>query len=278
MTTVSDVQSTACELSWPTKYNVLGVHVSATTYEETVDTIIEAAKRRVAAIASFHAVHAVVTAAHDAELREVVNSFEIVAPDGQPVRWALNLLYGLGLRDRVYGPELMLRLCERAAAEAVPIYLYGSTDEVIALLRKNLCARFEGLIIAGAEAPPFRELTESEKAETALRINESGARLLFVGLGCPKQDLFASANRDRIAPVQLCVGAAFDFHAGCLPMAPEWMQRCGLEWLYRLAREPKRLWQRYFVTNTLFILGIAGAMARRPLRSGRLEGHHSGEE
>lgn len=251
-------------LRWPKKYDLFGVEVSDTTYEEAADLILEAARQRLPAVVSHCAVHAVVTASLDPELRRKVNSFQIVAPDGQPVRWALNLLHQRGLRDRVYGPELMLRLCRRAAAEHVSIYLYGSTAQVIESLRETLLAQCPGLEIAGAESPPFRALTEEEQSDVIQRINSSGAGIVFLGLGCPKQDHFAFDHAQQIRAVQMCVGAAFDFHAGNKRMAPRWMQRCGLEWLFRLVEEPRRLWRRYLVTNTVFVLKLLAALLYFP--------------
>jgi len=165
---------------------------------------------------------------------------------------------------------LTLRLCERAAAEGVSIYLYGGSPDVVEKLQSRLKQDIPGLQIAGYESPPFRELTTDEDAEMVERVNASGAGLMFIGLGCPKQDLFAYEHRDKVQAVQVCVGAAFDFHAGVKPMAPDWMQRYGLEWLYRLFQEPRRLWRRYLVTNTIFVfkLGtqIAFMLLRTPLK------------
>jgi exopolysaccharide biosynthesis WecB/TagA/CpsF family protein len=227
--------------------------VSATSYDEACDCLMAAARERVPAIASLHAAHAIVTSSLDPVLREEVNRFDIVATDGQPVRWAMNWLHRAGLKDRVYGPELTLRLCQRAAQEGVSIYLYGGSPEVVERLRRNLIERYPGLEVAGAESPPFRKLTPEEDAAMVERINASGAGLVFIGLGCPKQDHFAADHRDTIQAVQVCVGAAFDFHAGNKRIAPAWMQRRGLEWLYRLCQEPRRLWRRYLVTNTQFV-------------------------
>lgn len=239
--------------SWPRRCDLLGVHVSATTYDETCDAIVAAVRAEQSAVVSLHAVHAIVTSSRDRELLRKVNDFDVIAPDGQPVRWALNRLYHAGLPDRVCGPELMLRLCERAAAEGIPIYLYGSSPDVIDALCANLAEQYDGLIIAGAESPPFRKLSAEEDDDMVRRINDSGAAIVFIGLGCPKQDHFAADHRDRIRGVQVCVGAAFDFHAGRKKIAPGWMQRRGLEWVFRLVQEPRRLWRRYLVTNTLFI-------------------------
>ena len=259
--------ATSPALRWPRKHDVFGVQVSATTYEQAVEAILTAAEQGQPAAVSLHAAHAVVTASDDPLLREKVNRFQMVAPDGQPVRWALNWLYGARLKDRVYGPELTLRLCRAAAERGVSIYLYGSSPEVIDALSRNLVALFPGLVIAGAEAPPFRALSPEEDARMVERINASGAGLVFIGLGCPKQDHFAADHADRIQGVQVCVGAAFDFHAGNKRTAPEWMQRRGLEWLFRLWQEPRRLWKRYLVTNTQFLLKLGRQWLTRERRS-----------
>lgn len=255
-------------LAWPRKYDVCGVLVSATDYDQTVERLIEAARRRLPAVASFFAVHALVTAGGDRRLREAVNRFEIVAPDGQPVRWALNSLHGAGLRERVYGPETMLRLCRRAAQSGVGVYLYGAANEqILARLQARLLEQFPDLQIVGAEVPPFAPLAPAEDAALVERIQCSGAGLLLIGLGCPKQDWFAAAHRDRLQLVQCCFGAAFDFHAGVKPMAPPWMQRRGLEWLYRLWQEPRRLAGRYLKTNSVFLGRWAAARLRRRPKS-----------
>jgi exopolysaccharide biosynthesis WecB/TagA/CpsF family protein len=261
--TAAQANGAAAPLVWPRKYDLFGVGLSATTYDEVTTLILEAARRRRAAVASFHAVHAVVTASGDASLRQQVNTFEIVAPDGQPVRWALNWLYRTALADRVYGPELMLRLCRHAAEARIPVFLCGGSPEVAAALPDRLTERFPGLIIAGSHAPPFRPLSPEEDRQLVEQINASDAGIVFIGLGCPKQDRFAYEHRDRIRAVQVCVGAAFDLHAGRKQMAPDWMQRRGLEWLFRLSQEPGRLWKRYFLTNSIFVAKLLAACFRR---------------
>ena len=247
-------------LSWPNKVDLFGVGLSVTNYEEATRVILQAARRRIASVVACQPVHAVITASEDATLRSQVNSFELVTPDGQPVRWAMNLLHVTRLIDRVYGPELMLRLCRGAAEEGISIYLYGGSPAVDEQLHVNLRHLYPELRIAGHESPPFRALTPAEDRAAVERINASGAGLVFVGLGCPKQDRFAYEHRHAIQAVQLCVGAAFDFHAGAKKMAPAWMQRRGLEWLYRLVQEPGRLWRRYLVTNSHFLAKLAAAL------------------
>ncbi|MBN1851700.1 MAG: WecB/TagA/CpsF family glycosyltransferase [Pirellulales bacterium] len=258
-----EVPIQATGMKWPPKYDLFGVQISATNYDEVTARIFQAIGQQIPAIVSLQAVHAVMTASGDPALRNAVNTFQIVAPDGQPVRWAMNLLHGSGLRERVYGPELMLRICRRAADEGVPVYLYGSSFEVLGALRANLTAKYPALIIAGAESPPFRALTVQEEQDAAGRINRSGAGIVFIGLGAPKQDLFAHRIRGYLQAVQICVGAAFDFHAGSKKMAPVWMQRNGLEWLFRLCMEPRRLWSRYLVTNSMFLVKLTAALVRR---------------
>ncbi|MEO6436564.1 MAG: WecB/TagA/CpsF family glycosyltransferase, partial [Tepidisphaeraceae bacterium] len=190
--------------------------------------------------------------ARDPKFRAVINSFDVIAPDGQPVRWVVNKFHGANLPDRCYGSELMIRLCRAAAKENVSIYLYGSAPEVLEQLMRNLRNQCPGLTIAGVESPPFRVLSEPEVDAAIARINDSGAGLVFLGLGCPRQDVFAHQYKHRIQGVQLCVGAAFDFHAGNKKMAPRWMQRSGLEWLFRLTQEPTRLWKRYLSIHATF--------------------------
>src|SRR5439155_7887040 len=150
-----------------------------------------------------------------------------------------------------------------AAEVGIPIYLYGGTPLVAEKLRANLLGLFPALQIAGWEAPPFRTLRQEEDRDVVERIRQSGAGLVFIGLGCPKQDLFAYDHRQSLNAIQVCVGAAFDFHAGVKKMAPPWMQRRGLEWLYRVCQEPGRLWRRYLITNSIFLMKLALALARR---------------
>jgi len=253
----------ASSISWPTKMDVLGVEVSVTDYDELTRLFIAAGRRNESALATFLPVHGVVTAVLDQNYRYRINAFDVVAPDGQPVRWALNWLHKTELADRVSGPQMMLRLCARAAEQGVGIYLYGSTDETLNLLRANLEERFPDIRIVGMESPPFRALTNEENDQAVNRINASGAGLVFIGLGLPRQDFFAHKNRYRIKAVQLCVGAAFDFHAGKKKLAPVWMQKSGLEWTYRLLQEPRRLWKRYLITNTVFVYLMTRRLLRR---------------
>jgi N-acetylglucosaminyldiphosphoundecaprenol N-acetyl-beta-D-mannosaminyltransferase len=231
------------------KGNVLGVLVDPTTYAEATDAVIAAARDGRPFALTALAVHGVMTGVQDRDHGARLNAFDLVTPDGQPVRWALNSLYHAGLADRVYGPTLTLRVLERAAVEGLPVYLYGSTDETLDRLVPRLQERYPALKVAGREASKFRAARPGEADEIAARIIGSGARIVLVGLGCPRQEVFTYAMRSRLPLPLLAVGAAFDYHAGSLRHPPEWMQRRGLEWLWRLGLEPSRLWRRYLLLN-----------------------------
>lgn len=199
-------------------------------------------------------VHSVVTTGRDPDFSRVVNEADMATPDGAPVAWMLRKL-GHELQQRINGPDLMLRYCEVAAQRGESIFLYGGAPNTLDILQRDLPKRFSGLRIGGAISPPFRPLTPEEDAEVVSQINASGAGTVWVSLGCPKQEKWMADHRGKINAVMIGVGAAFDYHAGTIKRAPIWMQRNGLEWLHRLCSEPGRLWKRYLVTNTLFILG-----------------------
>lgn len=244
------------------KRNVLGVLVDVVDYEAVTDRVIAAAQQRRPLALTALAVHGVMTGVLDRAQGARLNSFDLVTPDGQPVRWALNLLHGAHLRDRVYGPTLTLRVLERCAAEGLPIYLYGSTDTTLSRLVAALEAAFPALKVAGAEASKFRPSLPGEDYEIASRIRSSGARVVLVGLGCPRQEVFTYAMRPLLDMPLLAVGAAFDYHAGGLRKPPEWMQRRGLEWLWRLSQEPRRLWRRYVVLNPAYLARLGAQKAK----------------
>ena len=239
------------------KANVLGVLVSIIDYDAAVDAIMAAARERRHYAATALAVHGVMTGVQDRAHNARLNSFDLVTPDGQPVRGALNLMYGAGLTDRVYGPELTVRVLREAAAEGLPVYLYGSTQPTLDKLVPALEQMFPALKIAGVEASKFRSATPGEDAEIAERIKASGARIVLVGLGCPRQEIFTYAMRPLLDMPLLAVGAAFDYHAGLLKNPPAWMQKYALEWLWRLGLEPKRLWKRYVLLNPAYLARLA---------------------
>lgn len=235
------------------KRNLLGVLVDAVDQDGAVAELTAAAREGRPLAATALAVHGVMTGVGSSEHRFRLNSLDLVCPDGQPVRWGLNLLHRVGLTDRVYGPDLMLAMCRRASEEKLPVFFYGSSEEVLGRLVANLRRRFPALVVAGKRPSRFRRLSPGEQEEVAGAIMASGARVLFVGLGCPRQEVFAYEMRGKISMPILAVGAAFPFHAGLLPQAPRWMQRRGLEWLFRLGSEPRRLWRRYILLNPAYL-------------------------
>jgi N-acetylglucosaminyldiphosphoundecaprenol N-acetyl-beta-D-mannosaminyltransferase len=244
------------------KRNVIGILIDAIDYEACLAFIFRAVRERKGAAISALAVHGVMTGVLDREHKFRLNHFDLLVPDGQPVRWVLNWLYGAKLPDRVYGPKLTLKVCERAAADGVPIYLYGSTTEILSAFEASLNERFPGIRIAGREPSKFRRLTAAEKSELAGRIAGSGAAITLVGLGCPRQEAFAYEFREALSMPILAVGAAFPFIAGHVAQAPAWMQDRGLEWLFRLTAEPKRLWRRYVYLNPTYVFLVILQMLR----------------
>lgn len=240
------------ELAPPHRY-VLGMRVDMTSYGDATRRVLAWAKKSESRYVCVANVHMTMEAYDSSEFRQIVNTSDLVTPDGMPLVWMLRRL-GIPDQERVYGPELVLRVCEAAAREGVRIGFYGGAPEALEGLVESLRARFPGLKVAYAHSPPFRPLTPEEDAQIVEEINASGARILFVGLGCPKQERWMAAHKGRVQAVMIGVGAAFDFHAGRLPQAPAWMQRAGLEWLFRLLTEPRRLWRRYARHNPRFVI------------------------
>lgn len=247
---------------------ILGATIDVLDWDEALERISAWANARESRIVCLCNVHSLVTARRDPAFGEVIREADLAAPDGMPVAWMLRRLGHIG-QKRISGPDLMWRYCAGAAARGEKIFLFGAGDATLVALEKRLRAAFPGLIIAGAHSPPFRDLTNEEDREIIDRINASGANTVWVALGCPKQEQWMHAHRGHIRAVMLGVGAAFDYHAGTLRRAPRWMQFLGMEWLHRLACEPRRLWKRYLLTNTLFILGAARQLIQSKRNPGR---------
>ncbi|HEY4428411.1 MAG TPA: WecB/TagA/CpsF family glycosyltransferase [Solirubrobacteraceae bacterium] len=241
----------------PPREEILGIPLAVSDYDAVVgwmEAMIAAGCRGYVTAA---AVNLVMSAHEDPEALAAVLGATLAVPDGQPLVWALRAL-GHKRATRVYGPDLMVHFCARAARSGTPIFLYGGrTPEALGQLERRLRQRFPGLRIAGGHSPPFRELEPEEEDRVVAQINSSGAAVVWVGTGQPKQEKWMLKMRGRLsAPLLVGVGAAFDFHAGLVPQAPRWMQRGGLEWVYRLAREPRRLWRRYARYNPRFVAGF----------------------
>jgi N-acetylglucosaminyldiphosphoundecaprenol N-acetyl-beta-D-mannosaminyltransferase len=245
------------------KANLLGVQVSVTDYAAVVERVIAAARGGRSLVVTAADVHEIMQAHADPVFAAVLNSFDIVTPDGQPLRWGMRWTRQARLAERVYGPTLMLQVCAAAANQQLPVLFYGGRSQTLERLSRRLSARLPALQIGGSIAGTFRPLSTREQDEHAARIRESGARIVFVGMGCPRQEWWMYHMRKRLQLPMLGVGAAFDFHAGTIKQAPPWMQARGLEWLYRLSREPRRLSRRYLVITPRY-LPLIGLQALRP--------------
>jgi len=235
------------------KYQLFVPAYADVDYESASDIIIENASKRRSFGVSALAVHGLMESVKDKGLRRVIDKIDLIVPDGQPVRWALNSFYNLGMKDRVYGPELTLQVLKKANDLGLKVYLFGSTMYTLGKFKAFIHTSFPKVIVSGVHEDRFRDATPEEDIVDISKINESGAHIVLVGRGCPRQEFWVANHKGKVDSVMMAVGAAFDFHAGTLSQAPKWMQEAGLEWFYRLTREPKRLWKRYLLTNSMFI-------------------------
>ena len=232
---------------------ILGMRVDATSYQDATQRVMSWAKAAESRYVCAANVHMVMEAYDRGEFARIVNNADLVTPDGKPLVQALRSL-GLKGVSQVRGPNLTLHICEAAAQNGVAIGLYGGTPESLALFTTFLQTRYPGIQVVCQIAPPFRPLTAAEDAAYTHQLVESEARIVFVGIGCPKQELWMAAHKGQLSAVMLGVGAAFDFHSGRVKQAPAWMQHAGLEWMFRLKSEPRRLWKRYAKHNPRFLL------------------------
>lgn len=239
-----------------TQVRVLNARLDVLDWNDAVGRLVRWGLARHSSVVCICNVHMAVTAGQDQVLAAVLENADMVTPDGAPVAWAIRRA-GFVTQERVNGPDLMWRYLAEAEKLGQVVFFFGGQDDVLAILREKMLATYPALKIGGMVSPPFRALTAEEDQAYVDQINAAGTAVLFVGLGCPKQEKWMEAHRGRIHAVMVGVGAAFDYHAGTLKRAPAWMQRVGLEWFHRLCSEPRRLWKRYLVTNTLFILGMA---------------------
>jgi N-acetylglucosaminyldiphosphoundecaprenol N-acetyl-beta-D-mannosaminyltransferase len=245
---------------------IVDVRVDGTSYEDATQRVLRWAKSNESRYVCVATVHSLMEAHDDPTFRAVMNEADLVTPDGMPLVWGLRRL-GIEDASRVYGPDLTPVILERAAAEGVPVGFYGVTDEVMAAFSARVLERWPSLRIAYRYSPPFRSMTEDEDLKVVEDINASGARILMVGLGCPRQESWMADHRGRIDAVMVGVGAAFDFIAGAKRQAPLVMQRSGTEWIFRLATEPRRLWRRYLRHNPRFVALFAAQLVRTRARA-----------
>lgn len=244
---------------------ILGTRVDATRYAEAAEHVCRWARGGESRYVCAANVHMVMEGHDDPAFRVVVNGADLVTADGMPLAWSLRLL-GVAGAPRVYGPDLVLAVCARAAKEGIPVGLHGGSPPALAGLEDALRRRFPALRIVHRASPPFRPLSADEKEAARREIADSGARILFVGLGCPRQERWMADERGRIPAVMLGVGAAFDFLSGTKTQAPSLLRRTGLEWAFRLAAEPRRLARRYLVHNPRFVGLMTLALVRAARR------------
>lgn len=243
------------------KVNLLSIDVSTGSYKEFVRHILETAEARISQYICVANVHMLVEAHNDLRFARIVSGAHIITPDGKPLAWALDMLYGLK-QERVAGMDLLPDLLEQAVERQVPVYFYGGDEQLLSRTAEHMSAHYPGLIVSGYCSPPFRKLTAAEETEVVRDINASGCGLVFVILGCPKQEKWMASMKGRIQSVMVGVGGALPVMLGLQKRAPRWMQRSGLEWVFRLVQEPTRLFRRYAVTNSKFVLLLMRAYVR----------------
>lgn len=263
--------SDQARLNLPNAYNLLGLLVNACEPNKAIETIISAVQKRVHFSVACLASYSFVATFDDDEHAIRINNLSLRVCDGQPVRWAINHFYSTRLNQRVYGPDLMRELLKRAEIEHWPVYFYGSNPPVLSDLRKQLREIYPSLKIAGMQAGSYKQVDQEEQVKQAKIINDSGARIVFVGLGTPRQDIWLYEHRDILPICCVAVGAGFDYLAGHLPKPPSWMANNGLQWLHRFLLEPRRLARRSIVSNGRFLWAIIKQILfgpRKPLLDG----------
>ena len=238
------------------RYRVFQPEYCALRCQTAAALIVEQASRRQSYGVTALAVHGLMESITNDALGQKINRIQMIVPDGQPVIWALNLLYRLDLAFKIPGPELTSAVLEQANPKGLRVFLFGSTADTLHRFRKYIADNYPNLEVAGMHVDRFREATAEEDLADIAKINASGAHIVLVGRGCPKQELWVADHVGKVDAAMLAVGAAFDYHAGKLSRAPMWMQRAGLEWAFRLIQEPRRLWRRYLFTNTRFIFEL----------------------
>lgn len=235
------------------KRSLFGIEYAITDYQSAAEIIVSHAENHDSFGVSALAVHGLVTALRETAVGEQVRRIHLIVPDGQPIRWALNSFHKVGMTDRVYGPTLTLHVLEKASQKGLNVFLFGSTQQTLEKFSAFIRLKYPGANLCGVHVDRFRDATPEEDAADIARINSANAHIVLVGRGCPRQEVWVGNHLGKVHAAMMAVGAAFDFHAGTLKQAPRWMQNHGLEWFYRLIKEPRRLWKRYLVTNSVFI-------------------------
>jgi N-acetylglucosaminyldiphosphoundecaprenol N-acetyl-beta-D-mannosaminyltransferase len=238
---------------------ILGTWIDALAWDEAIERVVQWGALRTSRYVCICNVHSVVTATRDQAFQRALGDADMTTCDGAPIAWALRRL-GFPGQERIAGPDLMWRYLRHAAPLGHRVYLYGSTEATLTRLRERLAREFPGIEVVGMRSPSFHTVAAADDDAEVADINRCGANVVFVGLGCPKQEKWMAAHRGNVNALMIGVGAAFDYHSGTLTRAPVWLQEHGLEWLYRLGCEPRRLMRRYLVTNSLFVVGIAAQL------------------
>lgn len=253
------------------KMQVLNFPISIGKYQDYIEYIIDSAATGVSQYIYIANVHMVVEAFWNKSFSEKVSRASVVTPDGMPITWALRLLHGIK-QDRVAGMDVLPALLKRSEKKQIPVYIYGGTDSLLFRTRQYLGSHYPDLVINGFYSPPFRELTEEEESRAVEQINGSGAKLVFVVLGCPKQEQWMASMAGKVNAVMIGIGGALPVLVGMQKRAPRWMQNAGLEWLFRLWLEPKRLFKRYAVTNSIFLYLLSKELVKKTF-SRKMEPH-----
>ncbi len=252
------------------KKRIISIDLSFGKYSDFLDAIISASKERISHFICIANVHMLIEAAKDKEFKNIVNSSFITTPDGVPLTWALRLLYGIK-QERVAGMDLFPDLLGLSQKEGVSVFFYGSTEEILERIKDRAKKEHPKLKISGSYSPPFRDLSNEEKEKIINLINSSDTDIVFVSLGCPKQERWMYEMKEKVKALMIGVGGAFPVYAGVLMRAPIFMQKLGLEWLFRLIQEPKRLFKRYLLTNTLFLFYLAKEIIKKLIRGDKYE-------
>ena len=238
------------------KTSLFGIDYATVDYKSATDVIVQNALNRKSFGVSALAVHGLMESSRNETIGKHVSRIDMVVPDGKPVQWALNAFNKTALKDRVYGPDLTRHVLRAAAQQKLRVYLYGSTASTLERLQEHITVTYPGVTICGVHIDRFRDATPEEDAEDVQKINASGANIVLVGRGCPRQEIWVSQHLGKVDAVMMAVGAAFDYFVGNIKRPPVWMQQAGLEWLFRLCQEPRRLFKRYLITNSLFVMQI----------------------
>lgn len=244
---------------------LFGIPYASVDYSSATDIIIQNALERKSFGVSALAVHGLMESNRNETIGKHVSRINMVVPDGKPVQWALNAFNRTALKDRVYGPDLTRHVLKAAGTQQLKIYLYGSTAATLEKLNEYIPRTFPGAVVCGLHVDRFRDATPEEDAADIRKINESGANIVLVGRGCPRQEIWVSQHLGQIDAVMMAVGAAFDYFVGNIKRPPTWMQQAGLEWFFRFTQEPRRLFKRYAITNSLYIYYVLRQLVNQQL-------------